>query len=72
MRVFSILYIYHSVIYVGMTNKRDHSLELLLDLDGLNFAQEGGYWMKYEVSTVEKTAERQHGIKYSLTLHDSH
>ena len=53
-----------------MTNKRDHSLELLLDLDGLNFAQEGGYWIKYEVSTVEKTAERPHGIKYSLTLHD--
>jgi hypothetical protein len=53
-----------------MTNKRDHSLELLLDLDGLNFAQEGGYWIKYEVSAVEKTTERPHGIKYSLTLHD--
>lgn len=58
------------MIYVGMTKKRDHSLELLLDLDGLNFAQEGGYWIKYEVSVVEKTAERPLGIKYSLTLHD--
>jgi len=58
------------MIYVGMTKKRDHSLELLLDLDGLNFAQEGGYWIKYEVSAVEKTTERPHGIKYSLTLHD--
>jgi len=58
------------MIYVGMTKNRDHSLELLLDLDGLNFAQESGYWIKYEVSTVEKTAERPHGIKYSLTLHD--
>jgi len=53
-----------------MTKNRDHSMELLLDLDGLNFAHEGGYWIKYEVSTAEKTAERPHGIKYSLTLHD--
>lgn len=58
------------MIYVGMTKKRDHSLELLLDFDGLKFAQEGGYWIKYEVSAVGKTAERPHGIKYSLTLHD--
>jgi len=55
---------------MGMIKKRDHSLELLLDLDGLKFAQEGGYWIKYEVSAVEKTSERPHGIKYSLTLHD--
>ena len=54
-----------------MIRNRDHSLELLLDLDGLHFAQEGGYWIKYEVSGVEKTAERPHGIKYSLTLHDT-
>ena len=53
-----------------MAKKRDHSLELLLDLDGLKFAQEGGYWIKYEVSDVAKTPERPHGIKYSLTLHD--
>jgi hypothetical protein len=58
------------MIYVGMIKNRDHSLELLTDLDGLNFAQEGGYWIKYEVSTAEKTTERPHGIKYSLTLHN--
>ena len=58
------------MIYVGMMKKRDHSLELLLDLDGLNFSQEGGFWIKYEVSAVEKSSERPHGIKYSLTLHD--
>ena len=58
------------MIYVGMRKKRDHSLELLLDLDGLHFAQEGGIWIKYEVSTVKATVERPHGIKYSLTLHD--
>ena len=58
------------MIYIGMTKKHDHSLELLMDLDGLNFSQEGGYWVKYDVSAVEKTPERPHGIKYSLTLHD--
>jgi len=36
----------------------------------LHFAQEGGFWIKYEVSTVKTTVERPHGIKYSLTLHD--
>ena len=59
------------MIYVGMRKKRDHSLELLLDLDGLHFAQEGGFWIKYEVSIVKTTVERPNGIKYSLTLHDS-
>lgn len=43
---------------------------MLLDLDGLNFAQEGGYWIKYEVSDAPRTPERPHGIQYSLTLHD--
>jgi hypothetical protein len=53
-----------------MVRKRDHSLELLIDLDGLSFAQDGGYWIKYEVSAVKETPGRPHGIKYSLTLHD--
>ena len=54
----------------GVMKKRNHSLELLLDLDGLNLAQEGGFWIKYEVSVVDKTSERPHCIKYPLTLHD--
>ncbi len=58
------------MIYVGMTKNRDYSLELLIDLDGLRYAQEGGYWIKYDVSAVKKTPEQPHGIKYSLTLHD--
>lgn len=53
-----------------MTKNCDYSLELLIDLNGLSFAQEGGYWIKYEVSAVKKTPEKPHGIKYSLTLHD--
>ena len=45
-----------------MTKNRDYTLELLVDLDDLNFIQEAGYWIKYEVSAVEKTPERPHGI----------
>ena len=53
-----------------MTEKRDHTLDLLLSLDGLVHAPGPGYWIKYEVKSVVETAERPHGIKYSLTLHD--
>jgi len=53
-----------------MTKMRDHTLELLLSLDGFAHAPSAGYWIKYEVKDVAKTAERPHGIKYSLTLHD--
>jgi hypothetical protein len=30
---------------------------------------DAGYWVKMEVSSVDVTAERPHGIRYSLTLH---
>jgi len=29
-----------------------------------------GYWAKFEAKQVQVTADRPHGIKYSLTLHD--
>lgn len=48
----------------------DHTLALLLDLDGLNYVYDGGYWIKYAVSAVAKSPEWPHGIRYSLTLHD--
>ena len=48
----------------------DHTLQLLLDLDGFNYVYDGGYWIRFAVSAVEKRSERPHGIKYSLTLHD--
>ena len=42
----------------------------LLDLDGeVQVQNEQGYWVKFDVSLVEKTLYRPHGIKYSLTLH---
>lgn len=48
----------------------DHTLQLLLDLDGLNFVYDGGYWIKYAVRAVAKSPACPHGIRYSLTLHD--
>jgi hypothetical protein len=50
--------------------KADHALELLLDLDGLNYVYDGGYWIKYAVSAVPASSAWPYGIKYSLTLHD--
>ena len=45
-------------------------LEYLLGLDGnIEVQNDAGYWVKMEVSSVDVTAERPHGIRYSLTLH---
>ena len=52
-----------------MAKRTDHTLELLLDLDGLVYATDEGYWLKYEVKKVQESVERPNGIKYSLTLH---
>src|SRR5437879_6002547 len=49
----------------------DPSLETLLDLDGSILEQEKGYWIKIEVRKVEISDDTPHGIRYSLTLHDS-
>lgn len=49
---------------------KDIGLDHLLGLDGnIEVQNEEGYWVKMEVSRVKVTAERPHGIKYSLTLH---
>jgi hypothetical protein len=45
-------------------------LEYLLGLDGnIEVQNDEGYWVKMEVSRVQVTTERPHGIRYSLTLH---
>jgi len=49
----------------------DRSLDNLLLLDGESFVVEGGFWVKFEARRVVPTAERPHGLDYSLTLHDS-
>ena len=50
--------------------RRDTSLDALLDLDGQVFViEEGGYWVRFVVTQVEVSAEKPHGLDYSLTLH---
>lgn len=49
----------------------DYELEALLSLDGSEFRFAKGYVVKLEVRRVVETTGRPHGIKYSLTLHDS-
>ena len=51
--------------------KRLTELDTLLELHGEILVQEGGYWIKIEAWTVEPTEGVPHGIRYSLTLHDS-
>lgn len=46
-------------------------ISYLLDLDGSIFEMGGGYFVKFEVREVEPCKFRPHGLKYSLTLHDS-
>ena len=55
-----------------MAEKRDHTLDTLLDLDGTTFFadKDGVYKVRFMVKRVEPSAERPHGLNYSLTLHD--
>lgn len=48
----------------------DPCLEVLLDLDGMTYYYESGYWIKYEARKVEARPEIPHGVRYSLTLHN--
>ena len=48
----------------------DHSLDNLLLLDGESFVVEGGFWVKFEARRIAPTAEKPHGLDYSLTLHN--
>ena len=50
--------------------KLDRTLDALLELDGSLFEQDDGFWVKIVASRTDVTANRPHGISYSLTLHD--
>ena len=53
-----------------MMPDRDSGLDTLLDLHGQTlFVDEVGHWVKFVVVRTEVTAERPHGLSYSLTLH---
>jgi len=49
----------------------DTGLDVLLQLDGEIFPMENGCWTKFEVKLVSMNVHIPHGIKYSLTLHNS-
>jgi Family of unknown function (DUF6516) len=50
--------------------QRDPSLDTLLDLDGqVLVIDDAGYWVKFVVNQVPATADRPHGLDYTLTLH---
>ena len=56
-----------------MKEPRDPALDALLLLDGeIFFADaDGRYFVKFSVKRVEPSAERPHGLSYSLTLHSA-
>ncbi len=47
----------------------DHTLKFLLGFDGRIHILERGYWIKFEIKTVQATSTRPHGLSYSFTLH---
>lgn len=47
----------------------DYGLEFLLAFNGRIHHLEKGYWLKFEITRVEATPERPHGLSYSFTLH---
>ena len=48
-----------------------NDLENLFNLHGEVFPMDNGYWIKFEAYQVKPTASIPHGIRYSLTLHNS-
>ena len=52
-------------------HERDPGTDVLLDLDGQVFVVDakGQYWVRFSVRRVACSAERPHGLNYSLTLH---
>ena len=50
---------------------QDPGTDALLDLDGqiLVVDAKGAYIVRFSAQRVERTAERPHGLNYSLTLH---
>ena len=50
--------------------RRDFSLDTLLELDGQMLVIDAvGYWVKFVVNQVPATADRPHGLDYTLTMH---
>jgi hypothetical protein len=54
-----------------VTQSRDPTLGVLLDLDGQLFVvdPEGNHWVRFVVTLVPVSPEKPHGLDYSLTVH---
>jgi hypothetical protein len=60
---------YQRVIIVSMP-RRNPSLDTLLDLHGqVLVIDEAGYWVRFVVNQVPATADKPHGLDYTLTMH---
>ncbi len=53
-----------------MNNPND--LELLLDLNDIEYCIVAGYWVKFSVIKITPSKHRPFGIKYSLSMHNNH
>jgi hypothetical protein len=49
----------------------DASLEMLLDLHGIVYRLDLGFWVKFKAYLVPPNEHIPHGVSYSLTLHDA-
>ncbi len=56
---------------MSRNSKKDPSLENLLIMSGEVFPMDNGYWTKIEAYEVKPNQQIPHGIRYSLTLHNS-
>lgn len=45
------------------------TLEFLLEFHGRIHHYAGGYWLKFEITKVQRSESRPHGLRYSFTLH---
>jgi hypothetical protein len=52
-----------------MPKSSDYTLEFLLAFDGRVHHLEDGYWIKFDIKTVEASTSRPHGLSYPFTLH---
>jgi Family of unknown function (DUF6516) len=60
---------YQYVIMISLT-RRDPSLDTLLDLhDQVLVIDAAGYWAKFVLRQVPATADKPHGLDYTLTMH---
>jgi hypothetical protein len=47
----------------------EHTLEFLLGFNGHVHRYAGGYWLEFEITKVEASDGKPHGLDYSFTLH---